>query len=103
VGRCSGGSRRAICLARSSSGARRPTAFLAARRIFEPLRGTTLFDEIELAVTKLTSLARRPGRGPNAGLADAELERRFLYLPHAPKDYSQKVDELDELFQRCRI
>lgn len=74
-------------------------AFLAARRIFEPLRGTTLFDEIDLAVTKLISLARRPGRGPNAGLADAELERRFVYLPHAPKDYSQKVDELDELFQ----
>ncbi len=74
-------------------------AFLAARRIFEPLRGSTLFDEIDLAVSKLTSFARRPGRGPNAGLADAELERRFVYLPHAPKDYSQKTDELDELFQ----
>lgn len=74
-------------------------AFLAARRVFEPLRGSTLFDEIDLAVGKLTSFAQRPGRGPNAGPADSRLERRFIYLPHAPKDYSRKTDELDELFQ----
>jgi predicted DNA-binding transcriptional regulator YafY len=74
-------------------------AFLAARRVFEPLRGSTLFDEIDMAVQKLVSFAQRPGRGPNAGPADSQLERRFVYLPHAPKDYSQKTDELDELFQ----
>ncbi|MBN2192189.1 MAG: WYL domain-containing protein [Polyangiaceae bacterium] len=74
-------------------------AFLAARRVFEPLRGSTLFDEIDMAVQKLVTFAHRPGRGPNAGPADAQLERRFVYLPHAPKDYSQKTDELDELFQ----
>jgi predicted DNA-binding transcriptional regulator YafY len=85
-------------------------AILAARRLFEPMRGSTLFDEIEMATQRLLALANRPGRGPNAGLADARLEERFLYLPVAPKDYSAKTEELDDLFQsvadlrplRCR-
>ncbi|MBX3182624.1 MAG: transcriptional regulator [Polyangiaceae bacterium] len=74
-------------------------ALLAARRLFEPLRGSALFAEIEMAIDKLMAFAQRPGRGPNAGLADARLEDRFLYLPHAPKDYQQRTDELDDLFQ----
>lgn len=74
-------------------------ALLAARRIFEPMRGSALYDEIELATEKLLGLAHRPGRGPNQGLADARLEDRFLYLPFAPKNYAEKTDELDDLFQ----
>jgi predicted DNA-binding transcriptional regulator YafY len=74
-------------------------ALLAARRIFEPMRGSTLFEEIDLATQRLVSIARRPGRGPNAGVADARLEDRFLYLPFSPKDYRQKTEELDDLFQ----
>jgi predicted DNA-binding transcriptional regulator YafY len=74
-------------------------AILAARRLFEPMRGTTLFDEIDMATQRLLALAQRPGRGPNAGLADAKLEERFLYLPMAPKDYSARTEELDDLFQ----
>jgi predicted DNA-binding transcriptional regulator YafY len=74
-------------------------ALLAARRLFEPLRGSALFEEIDLAVNKLLALAQRPGRGPNAGLADARLEERFLYLPFAPKNYSERTEELDDLFQ----
>lgn len=75
-------------------------AFIAARRVFEPMRGSALFEEIDMAVEKLVSFAQRPGRGPNAGpVADARLERRFAYLPHAPKDYGQKTEELDDLFQ----
>jgi predicted DNA-binding transcriptional regulator YafY len=74
------------------------------------MRGSTLFEEIDMATKRLVSIARRPGRGPNAGVADARLEDRFLYLPHAPKDYRQKTEELDDLFQavadlrplRCR-
>ena len=64
-------------------------ALLAARRLFEPMRGSALFEEIDLAVGKLLAFAQRPGRGPNAGLADARLEERFLYLPHAPKNYAE--------------
>jgi predicted DNA-binding transcriptional regulator YafY len=74
-------------------------AILAARRLFEPMRGSTLFDEIDMATQRLLALAQRPGRGPNAGLADAKLEERFLYLPVAPKDYGAKTEELDDLFQ----
>src|SRR5689334_773237 len=74
-------------------------AILAARRLFEPMKGSTLFDEIEMATERLLALAQRPGRGPNAGVADARLEQRFLYLPQAPKDYSNLTEELDDLFQ----
>jgi predicted DNA-binding transcriptional regulator YafY len=74
-------------------------AILAARRVFEPMRGSALFDEIDLAIKKLLAFAQRPGRGPNAGLADARLEDRFVYLPFAPKNYAEKTEELDDLFQ----
>lgn len=74
-------------------------ALVAARRLFEPMRGSALFDEIDMAITRLLALAHRPGRGPNAGLADARLEDRFLYLPFAPKNYAEKTEELDDLFQ----
>jgi predicted DNA-binding transcriptional regulator YafY len=74
-------------------------ALLAARRVFEPMRGSALFDEIDMAVTKLLAFAQRPGRGPNAGLADAKLEDRFLYLPFAPRNYAERTEELDDLFQ----
>lgn len=85
-------------------------ALLAARRLFEPMKGSTLYEEIDLATQRLFAVARRPGRGPNAGVADARLEDRFLYLPFAPKDYQAHTDELDDLFQavadlrplRCR-
>jgi predicted DNA-binding transcriptional regulator YafY len=85
-------------------------ALLAARRLFEPMRGSTLYEEIGLATERLLGVARRPGRGPNAGVSDARLEERFLYLPFAPKDYAARTEELDDLFQavadlrplRCR-
>lgn len=74
-------------------------ALLAARRLFEPMAGSTLYEEIDMAINKLLALSRRPGRGPNAGRADARLEERFLYLPFAPKNYKDHTEELDDLFQ----
>jgi predicted DNA-binding transcriptional regulator YafY len=74
-------------------------ALLAARRLFEPMRGSALYDEIAMATEKLLGVARRPGRGPNAGVADARLEDRFLYLPFAPKDYAANTEALDDVFQ----
>jgi predicted DNA-binding transcriptional regulator YafY len=73
-------------------------ALLATRRIFDSLQGSALFDEIDMAVGKLRAFADRPGRGPNAGLANAHLEDRFVYLPRLRRDYSDKSEELDELF-----
>jgi predicted DNA-binding transcriptional regulator YafY len=74
-------------------------ALLAARRLFEPMKGSTLYEEIDLAAQQLLGVARRPGRGPNAGVADARLEERFLYMPFAPKDYQAHTEALDDLFQ----
>ncbi|HZO16459.1 MAG TPA: WYL domain-containing protein, partial [Polyangiaceae bacterium] len=69
-------------------------ALLAARGLFDSMRGSTLYEEIDLAVQTLLGVARRPGRGPNSGVADAQLEQRFRYLPFAPKDYSHKSEDL---------
>jgi predicted DNA-binding transcriptional regulator YafY len=85
-------------------------ALLAARRLFQPMAGSTLYEEISLAGERLLAVARRPGRGPNAGVTEARLEERFLYLPFAPKDYTAHAEQLDDLFQsvadlrplRCR-
>ncbi len=74
-------------------------ALLAARRIFEMMQGSALYEEIDMAINKLLGLAHRPGRGPNAGRADVRLEERFVYLPFVPKNYQQKTEELDDLFQ----
>lgn len=74
-------------------------ALLAARRIFATMQGSALYEEVDMAIRKLLALAHRPGRGPNAGRADVRLEDRFLYLPFVPKDYRQKTEELDDLFQ----
>lgn len=74
-------------------------ALLAARRLFEPMTGSALYHEIDMVTSRLLAFARRPGRGPNAGVADARLEQRFLYLPFAPKNYADKTEELDDLYQ----
>jgi predicted DNA-binding transcriptional regulator YafY len=73
-------------------------AFLAARRLFEPMRGSALFDEIDLALRSVLTLANRPGRGPNAGVVDAHLEDRFVYFPADPVDYSARTEEVDVLY-----
>lgn len=74
-------------------------SLLATRRVFEPFRGSALYDEIDLAVAKLMAFAERPGRGPNAGRANTALADRFLYVPTRHKDYSDKTEAIDELFQ----
>ncbi len=73
-------------------------ALLAAQDLFEPMRGTAVFEEIDLVAEALLGVARRPGRGPNAGVAPARLEQRFRYVPFAPKDYRERSDDLDNLF-----
>lgn len=74
-------------------------ALLAARSVFEPLRGSTLFEEIDLAAQELLAVARRPGRGPNGGTASDRLEQRFRSFAFAPKDHRHCGEVLDILFQ----
>ncbi len=73
-------------------------ALLAAKPLFEPMQGSTLYEEIDLAAQTLLAVARRPGRGPNAGVQGA-LEERFRYVPFAPKNYAEKAEELDAVFE----
>ncbi|MEM1030785.1 MAG: WYL domain-containing protein [Myxococcota bacterium] len=74
-------------------------ALIAARDLFEPLRGSALYEEIDLATQSLLGVARRPGRGPNAGVhEDASLEQRFRFLPFAPASYAGRAEDLDTVF-----
>jgi predicted DNA-binding transcriptional regulator YafY len=74
-------------------------ALLAARPLFAAMRGSTVYEEIALAAESLLGLARRPGRGPNAGFMGIDLEARFRYVAFAPKDFSPRAEDLDNLFQ----
>src|ERR1700761_8567105 len=61
-------------------------ALLAPRRVFEALKGSALFDEIDVALREGGAVARRPAirtgvRGEPA--SDARLEDRFVYVPPA--------------------
>lgn len=73
-------------------------ALLAARRLFEPLRGSALYDEIDIAIRSLLTIANRPGRGPNAGMVDTALEDRFVHLPAEPADYGTHTEEIDVFY-----
>jgi len=76
-------------------------ALLATRRVFDGLRGSALFDEIDLAHRQLLQVAGRPTRTPAKGEipGDLRLEERLVYLPHPPANYTQRADELDDLFR----
>src|SRR5580692_2056778 len=53
-------------------------ALLAARRVFDVLRGSALYDEVDLALRQIEQVAHRPtGRTPPRADGDAHLEDRF--------------------------
>jgi predicted DNA-binding transcriptional regulator YafY len=73
---------------------------LAPRRVFEVLRGSALFDEIDLALRQVAQVAHRPvarvgvrGDVP----AEARLEDRFAYVPRAPR--AHRSEDVDAAFQ----
>jgi len=82
-------------------------ALLAARRVFEVLRGSALFDEIELTFREVAQVAHRPvmqrstmrppGRGDAA--SDGHLEDRFAYVPSLPHAYANRSEDIDAAFQ----
>lgn len=74
---------------------------LATRRVFEMIRGSALFDEVDLVHRQLVLLAQRPAA--RAGVrgeipSDQRLEERVVYVPHPPRNYAAKAEELDALF-----
>jgi predicted DNA-binding transcriptional regulator YafY len=76
-------------------------ALLAARRVFEVLKGSALFDEIDLALREIEQVARRPTAraAPLDAVADARLEDRFAYVPPAAHAYASRTEDVDEVFR----
>jgi predicted DNA-binding transcriptional regulator YafY len=77
-------------------------ALLAARRVFDVLRGSALFDEIELAFRQVEQVAHRPAVRPgahgDAGM-DGHLEDRFAYVPPLAQAYANRSEDFDAAFQ----
>ena len=76
-------------------------ALLAARRVFEVLRGSALFDEIDLAHREIEHIARRPTARavPLDSIVDARLEDRFAYVPPSAHAYAGHTEDVDEVFR----
>ncbi len=74
---------------------------LAAKPAFEPLRGTALFEELDLVYAQILETALRPTRPNQRGELPTEsrLEARFRYVAHPPRDYSKRADLVDDLFR----
>jgi predicted DNA-binding transcriptional regulator YafY len=74
---------------------------LATRRVFDVMRGSALYDELDLVTRQLLLLAHKPqARAPLRGelRSDQRLEERLVYLPHPPRNYAQRGEDLDALF-----
>jgi predicted DNA-binding transcriptional regulator YafY len=74
---------------------------LAGRRVFELMKGSAFFDELDLAHRQILQVASRPTRTGAKGEipGDLRLEERFLYVPHPPANYGQRAEELDDVFR----
>jgi predicted DNA-binding transcriptional regulator YafY len=74
---------------------------LALRRAFDPLRGSALFEELEIVTQQILQLAQRPVRaGGRADIAsDTRMESRFILIPEVSRAVGNKGGELDDLFR----
>jgi predicted DNA-binding transcriptional regulator YafY len=77
-------------------------ALLATRRVFDLLKGSALYDEIDLAMRQVEQVAQRPParvapRGDPS--PEARLEGRFLYVPALPRAYASRSEDFDEVFR----
>lgn len=71
-------------------------ALLATRRLFEVLRGTALFDEVEGAFRDLQILSERPQKARDKG---EPLHQRMVFLPSVGRTFARRAEEQDELFR----
>ena len=72
---------------------------LAARKVFDVMKGSALYDELDVVLRQLTQIAQRPVRAAGEISAGLHLEDRFLYCPAHAKSYASRAEELDDLFQ----
>lgn len=87
---------RAVTLRRSQG-----YGLLATRRIFEVMRGSALFDELDVAFAQVQRVAERPTRAAMKGEISPRdrFEERFLFLGEPPINYGSRAEELDVLYQ----
>ncbi len=73
----------------------------AGRGVFEPLKGSALFDALELVHREILQVASRPARGPSQGeiLGDTRLDERLAYVAYPAMTYGGRGEELDDLFR----
>lgn len=75
-------------------------ALLAVRRAFDVLRGSALYEEIEIVTEQMLQLARRPVRAGGGDIAsDTRMEERFVLVPEVSRAQAQKGGELDDVFR----
>ncbi|HEY8074789.1 MAG TPA: WYL domain-containing protein [Labilithrix sp.] len=75
-------------------------AILATRRALEALRGSALWDELDLALRQIEQIAETPFRTSGAEISgERDLEGRFFYVPPTMKSYAARGEDLDELFR----
>ncbi len=77
-------------------------ALLAARRVFDVLKGSALFDEIDVALRQIEQVAHQPFvrasvRGDIA--SEARLQDRFAYVPAVARAYANRSEDVDAAFQ----
>jgi predicted DNA-binding transcriptional regulator YafY len=73
---------------------------LAVRRAFEVMRGSALYDELDVVTRQLVQLAHRPTHlGAGDVASDTRLESRLIYAPDVMRSYMHKGAELDDLFR----
>ena len=74
---------------------------LATRGIFDPLKGSALFDALDLVHRQMLQVASRPSKGPMEGeiRGDARLDERLLFVSSPPASYAARAEEIDDLFR----
>ena len=87
---------RAVALRRTQA-----YGLLAPRPVFDVFKGSALYDELDIGVGMLVTLAQRPTRARAGGdiPTDQKLEERFRYAPFPPRGYAGRGELLDELFR----
>jgi len=65
------------------------------------LKGSALYDEVDLALGQIEKVAQIPFRAGGRGEISGErnLEARFFVLPPAARSYAARGEDLDELFR----
>jgi len=76
-------------------------ALLAARRVFDVLKGSALFDEIDVLLREVEQVAHRPAVRPGVrGEAPSQrLEDRFAFVPPVACAYTNRTEDVDEVFR----